>query len=167
MNIILIGYRGTGKSTVGKILAEKTGLKLKNLDQMIIDKAGMGVPQIVENHGWDHFRDIESEVALEVCKQDSQIIDCGGGIIIREKNREILKNSGPVFWLTASIQVIIDRISDGAQRPSLTRKSFTDEVKDVLEERLPMYKDCSNHEIDTEKNQPKDSAKEIMNIAGI
>ena len=127
----------------------------------------MGVPQIVEKHGWEHFRDIESEVANEVCGGDNQIIDCGGGIIIREKNREVLKKAGPVFWLTASISVIIDRISDGTERPSLTGKSFTDEVKEVLEERLPMYKDCSNHEINTEKNRPEQSALEILKIAGI
>src|SRR5512141_909374 len=102
MTLILIGYRGTGKSTVGEILARRLGWDLKCLDGLIIARAGMSIPAIVENHGWDWFRDLESRVLADVVAADRQVLDCGGGIILRAENRKALKQSGKVVWLTAA-----------------------------------------------------------------
>lgn len=165
MNISLIGYRGTGKSTIALILAEKTGFALTNLDAMIVEKASMPVPEIVKKFGWDRFRDIESEVLEEAAKADNQILDCGGGIILRQDNREKLKELGPVFWLVADIPSVIERIKEDTQRPSLTGKSFVDEVSDVLKEREPLYRDCADHIIDTVALSPEDSTNEILRLA--
>jgi len=162
MNLVLIGYRGTGKSTVGEILAKRLKLKLVNLDERIVAKAGRRIPEIVEKYGWDYFRDLESEVVAEAVKGDGQVLDCGGGVILRDKNTALLKKAGKVFWLQASIPTIVSRIQTGTERPSLTGKSFTDEVADVLREREPKYRAAADQVVDTEGKTPEQVAEEIL-----
>ena len=86
MNIVLMGYRGTGKSTVGKVLAVKLGWPLVSTDAEIVRRAGRSVPEIVAQHGWEYFRDLESTVCWEFSAQDRLIIDTGGGAILRQEN---------------------------------------------------------------------------------
>tara|TARA_B100000959_G_scaffold216309_1_gene227908 strand:+ start:3747 stop:4247 length:501 start_codon:yes stop_codon:yes gene_type:complete len=150
MNIVLIGYRGTGKSTVGKILAKKLKRLLIPLDDLIVKKADMSIPKIVEKHGWGYFRDIESNVTKEVSNQDNCIIDCGGGVILRDENVENLKQNGKCFLLKAEIDTIISRIQGDANRPALKEgMSFREEQEKVLRERNPKYKAAADVEIDT------------------
>jgi shikimate kinase len=167
MNVVLIGYRGTGKSTIARIIAERAGLALQNLDAMIVERAGMDIPQIVEKFGWDRFRDLESQVLEAAAAADNQVLDCGGGIILRERNRARLKAAGPVFWLTASAPAIVGRIQGDTQRPSLTGKSFTEEVEEVMREREPLYRASADHAINTEVLAPAEAAQEIMRLAGL
>ena len=167
MNIALIGYRGTGKSTIGRLVAESTDLELANLDALIIEKAGMSIPMIVENYGWDQFRDIETQVLEETVEKDNLLLDCGGGIIIRPENREILLRTAEVFWLTASVETIARRISDDNQRPSLTGKSFVEEIAEVLKEREPLYRRSSAHVIDTDAMDAKEAARRILGLSGL
>lgn len=162
MNIVLIGYRGTGKTTIAGILAHKTGFALRNLDAMIVEWETKTIPEIVEENGWNYFRDVETEVLEEVTEEEGQILDCGGGIILREQNREMLKKAGPVFWLTADIDTIVERIKTDNQRPSLTGKSFIDEIEEVLLEREPLYRACADHVIPTDRLTPDEAAKEIL-----
>lgn len=151
-NIVLIGYRGTGKTVVGKKLAEMLGRKLIEMDKLIIEKAGMSISEIIENYGWDRFRDLESEVAEKVSQLNNCIIDTGGGVILRSENVENLKKHGIIILLKADIESIIKRIKDDNQRPSLTRtKSFVDEVEDVMKQRKTMYEDAADFCIDTSK----------------
>ncbi len=150
MNIVLIGYRGTGKSTVGKVLAKKLSRLLIPMDKLIVKKAGIGIPEIVEKHGWDYFRDLESDVAAEVSKMDNCIIDCGGGVILRDENVKNLKQNGICFLLIADIDTIISRIQGDANRPALKEgMSFKEEQEKVLKEREPKYKAAADVEIDT------------------
>jgi shikimate kinase len=150
MNIVLIGYRGTGKSTVGKILAKKLKRLLIPVDDLIVKKVGMSIPEIVEKHGWDYFRDIESNVTKELSNQDNCIIDCGGGVILRDENVENLKQNGKCFLLKAEIDTIISRIQGDANRPALKEgMSFREEQEKVLKERDPKYKAAADVEIDT------------------
>lgn len=150
MNIVLIGYRGTGKSAIGKVLAEKLGRPLIPMDARIGKKAGMSIPEIVERHGWDYFRDLESEVVEEISSKDNYIIDCGGGVILREENVKNLKRNGKCFLLKADIETIIKRIQGDANRPALKEgMSFKEEQEKVLKERDPKYKAAADVEIDT------------------
>lgn len=150
MNIVLIGYRGTGKSTVGKILSEKLSRPLIPMDELIVKKAGLSIPEIVKKHGWDYFRDLESEVAVEVSNKDNCIIDCGGGVILRDENLKNLKKNGKCFLLKADIDTIISRIQGDANRPALKEgMSFKEEQEKVLKEREPKYKVAADIEIDT------------------
>lgn len=151
MNIVLIGYRGTGKSTVAEALAKRLGMNVISTDKMIVERAGKSIPEIVESSGWDYFRDLESEVIKNISELDDFIVDAGGGVIIREINTQNLKKNGIVFWLTAGVPTIAKRIKADTQRPSLTgSKSFVDEIEEVLAQRIPLYKSAADYEINTE-----------------
>jgi len=162
MNLVLIGYRGAGKSTVGEILARRLGWPLKCLDAMIISKAGMSIPALVEKFGWDYFRDQESAVAREVTAGDQQVLDCGGGIILRPENRKALKKSGQVVWLTAQVETIAGRLADKTDRPSLTGKSFIDEIAAVLAEREALYREAADVVIATDHKSSEHIAGEVL-----
>lgn len=151
MNIVLIGYRGTGKSTIGKVLAARLGWPLVSTDAEIVRRAGRSVPEIVAQHGWEYFRDLESTVCRELSAQDRLIIDTGGGAILRQENVAYLKKNGTLFWLTASIETIASRIGRDTQRPSLTgTKSFVEEIEEVLTVRTPKYRDAADHIVPTD-----------------
>jgi shikimate kinase len=165
MNIVLIGYRGTGKSVVGELLALQLDMPLMGMDAQIVKKARMPIPEIVEKLGWPGFRDIESQVARELAGLDNIIIDTGGGIIERPENIEALKINSRIFWLKASVDAIVSRIQEGTQRPALTAgKTFTEEVAEVLEQRIPKYKSAAQYEIDTDPLTPDQVAEKIIQI---
>ena len=165
MNIALIGYRGTGKSVVGKLVSERLQMKCIAMDSRIVEKAGMSIPDIVENHGWTTFRDMESEVARELAELDDIIIDTGGGVIERPENIDVLQANSCIIWLKASVGAIVSRIQGGTERPSLTgEKSFTEEVAEVLERRTPKYRSAAQYEIDTEQLTPEQVADRIIQI---
>ena len=165
MNIVLIGYRGTGKSVVAELLARRLGMPCMGMDAQIVKKAGMTIPKIVEKSGWPGFRDIESQVARELAGLDNIIIDAGGGVIERPENIEALQTSSLIFWLKASVNVIGSRIQEGTQRPALTTgKTFTEEVAEVLEQRIPKYKSAAHYEIDTDSLTPEQVAERIVQI---
>jgi len=151
MNIVLIGYRGTGKSTVGQLLAARLGRELVSTDAEIIKRAKRTIPEIVTQEGWEYFRNLETDICRELASRDKLVIDTGGGAILRTQNVEALKKNGTVFWLTASIETIGKRIGGDDQRPSLTGgKSFVDEIGDVLRERTPNYQTAADHTIVTD-----------------
>jgi len=165
MNAILIGYRGSGKSSVGRFLAEILGLKLIETDAEIVRKTGMTIPEIVGQHSWDFFRDLESEVIADVTDEKNQVIDCGGGVVIRPQNVEYLQNSGVVFLLESDPEDIIYRIGRSSNRPSLTGdKSFTEEVLEVLEERKPLYQAAADYVFDTSLDSPRTVAGKIASL---
>ncbi|MCS6897306.1 MAG: shikimate kinase, partial [Nitrospira sp.] len=159
MNVVLIGYRGTGKSTVGKVVASRLGRTVISTDAEVVKRAGQSIPELVAQQGWDYFRELESQVCRELVGSDGLVIDTGGGIILRRENVDNLKQNGVLFWLTASVKTIVRRIGHDKQRPSLTgTKSFIDEVEDVLRERTPKYQAAADHVIATD-------ARSIVQIA--
>ncbi|MBL8039087.1 shikimate kinase [Nitrospira sp. CMX1] len=163
MNVVLIGYRGTGKSTVGKIVATRLGRELLSTDAEIVKSAGQTIPQIVEQHGWEFFRDLESKICQDLAGKDGLVLDTGGGAILRPQNVEVLKRTGTLFWLTASVATIATRIGSDTQRPSLTgTKSFVDEIQEVLRERTPKYQAAADHVIETEGKSVTQVADEIL-----
>ena len=163
MNIVLIGYRGTGKSTVAAILGKTLGMTVLNMDNMITERAGMSVPEIVKVSGWEAFRDIESEIAAEMTSRDNCIIDAGGGAILRNENVKNLKKNSKVILLTASVATIVKRIQSNDDRPSLTGdRSFTMEVSQVLEERRQKYCAAADLTVDTDNLTPRDVAEKAL-----
>ena len=151
MNIVLMGYRGTGKSSVGRLLAARLGRELVSIDAEIVKRAQRSIPEIVAQEGWDYFRDLESDICRELASRDQLVIDTGGGAILRAQNVEALKKNSTVFWLTASVETIVKRIGGDNQRPSLTgTKSFVEEIQDVLRERTPKYQAVADHSIATD-----------------
>jgi len=149
-NIVLIGYRGTGKSQVARRLAARLGMRVLSGDDEIVRRAVCSIPELVAAHDWEHFRDLESAVVADQAAGSGVILDCGGGAILREANRRALRASGWVVWLRASPETIRSRIVGNEDRPSLTGKSFLDEITEVLTEREPIYRECADAEIQTD-----------------
>ena len=165
MNIVLIGYRGTGKSTVGKVLAAKLGRELISTDREIVKRAGRSIPEIVAEHGWEHFRDLESDVCRDLGGRDNLVIDTGGGAILRPQNVAVFKQHGTLFWLTATVETIVSRIGHDSQRPSLTgTKTFVEEIHEVLEERTPKYQAAADHVIPTDGRSIKELVGSLCSL---
>jgi len=163
MNLVLIGYRGTGKSAVAEVLSRKLDMATVSLDEEIVREAGMPIPEIVEKHGWPWFRDLESEIVARFSRRDGAILDTGGGVVLRPENTENLGRSGVLFWLKASVEMIVARIQGSTERPALTEgKSFLEEVENVLSERLPLYQAAADREIDTDPLTVTGVADEII-----
>jgi shikimate kinase len=163
MNIVLIGYRGTGKTVVGEKLAQILAWPLLRLDDLIVQRAGSSIPDIVKKSGWDYFRDLESQAVVETAKKNSCVIDTGGGVILRQQNVALLKQNGLLFWLKADPDTIVSRIKDDANRPSLTgNKSFVEEVQEILQQRTPLYQQAQDFTIETAERTIDSIADEIV-----
>lgn len=163
MNIVLIGMRGAGKSTVGKILARRLKKKFIEMDNLIIKKAKMTVPQIVQKDGWERFRDLESEICQKVAKLDNQVISTGGGVVIRPQNIELLKKNGMVFLLVVSINKLLKRIGEDENRPSLTgTKSRREDMRKIMIQRRKLYLEATDEVVDTNKLTPRQVADVVM-----
>lgn len=155
MNIVLIGMRGSGKTAVGKILAQKLGRELVEMDELIVAKAGMSIPEIVARYGWEKFRDIEEEITAELTKRDNIINVTGGGVVVREQNIIKLKQNGLLVWLTASVDTLLQRIGEDESRPLLKGKNQREDIEITLAERTPLYQKAADIAIDTEGKTPE------------
>lgn len=163
MKIVLIGYRGTGKSAIGKILAARYSIEYLSMDDEIVRRAGVSISQIVERHGWDHFRELETTLARELSNRSDLLIDTGGGVIERDENMVHLQRDAVVVWLRASVDTIIDRISLSTDRPALVEgKTFTQEVSEVLARRTPKYEAAAQVNIDTDGRAIEDIVELII-----
>jgi shikimate kinase len=165
MNIVLIGYRGTGKSEVGAIVADRLKMVCVGMDSEIVRRAGMSIPEIVEKYGWARFRDMETGVAVDFSTRDHLIIDTGGGVIERPENIAALQKNAVIFWLKASVGIIVSRIKGDTQRPALVEgKTFTEEVAEVLERRILKYENAAQYEIDTDQLSTAQVAEQVIEI---
>ncbi|KMP10811.1 hypothetical protein UR09_02225 [Candidatus Nitromaritima sp. SCGC AAA799-A02] len=166
MNIVLIGYRGTGKSVLSRILAENLRYERYSLDEWIVRSAGQPIPEIVEQWGWDRFREIEREVVKEVSAQArSAVIDCGGGVVLDERNVSDLKRDGKVVFLTADPGLILKRTGRDTNRPPLKEGlSFEEEQRRILSEREPKYRAAADCTFDTTHDRPRETAEKIIEL---
>jgi len=151
-NIVLIGYRATGKTTVGRHLSQKLKKPYISLDQEIVKQVGMPIAELVEKKGWEEFRKAETAIVKKASQLEGYIIDTGGGVITKKENINYLQKSGSIIWLKADLENIVDRLKKDNPRPSLTGKSFLDEVPEVLKERTPIYQKSANHIVDANKS---------------
>ncbi len=162
MNVVLIGFMGSGKSSVGRIIAKKLGKRFIDMDDVIEDKASMSINDIFAKFGEEHFRDIESEVALMLAEDNNLVISCGGGVILREKNMRALKKNGMVFYLKASPESIYRRVKDDNSRPLLKVKDPLAQIKQLLSVRELLYNQWADIVIDTDSKSLEEVAEEIM-----
>ncbi len=162
MNIVLIGMRGAGKTTVGKMLAGRLKKEFIEMDELVAKKAGMTIPQIVKKHGWEYFRDLESEITKEVAKKDNIIIATGGGVVMRSENVRALKQHGRLFWLTVSVDTLLKRIKNDENRPSLSGKSRQEDMEETQKQRQKLYQEAADVIIDTENVAPEKVMEEII-----
>lgn len=172
MKIVLIGYRATGKSTVGRILAEKMKIPFWDTDMMVEKILGMPIKEIVALHGWDFFRAKERETIELLTKKEDCVIATGGGVVLfREnvdllkQNVDILKQSSVIIWLNAPLEDIIERLKRDAQkdatRPQFTPGNIVQETIDTMRERFPLYESAADHIVDTLDKDAPQVAREI------
>ena len=154
--LYLVGARASGKTTVGKTLANKLGLPFADTDQHLLESAGRTVDQIVEAEGWPGFRQRESAALREVtdAHKGGCVVSTGGGMVLAEANRTLMRQRGMVVFLDAPVEVLAERLSRNplnSQRPSLTGKGLVDEIGDVLNERRPLYEAAAHHIVDASR----------------
>lgn len=153
MKIVLIGYRASGKTSVGTELAEKLGVPFFDTDELVFKFMGRTVKQMVEEGGWDSFREAERRVIRKLSDPGSSVIAVGGGAVMEEKNVEILKKNAFFIWLYADIEKIIERMirdrSTESQRPALSGKDSVSEIEKILKQRTPVYRRIADWMIDT------------------
>ncbi len=153
MNLVLIGYRGSGKSAVGRRLAAYLGLKFVDIDDLIEEGQGAPISDIVKSHGWGHFRKVERNTIEEISKEDRIIVAPGGGAVLDTDNVKALRKNGFIIWLQADKQTLLKRLNQdpgtNTRRPTLTGKGTSEELKEVLSLREPIYRRVSDIQIDT------------------
>jgi shikimate kinase len=153
MNIVLIGYRGSGKTTVGRRLADRLKMRFVDTDDLIEERQGNPVSDIVKSHGWGHFRKLERNTIEEISKEDHLIIAPGGGAVLDTDNVKALRENGFIIWLKADKQSLLKRMNQdpgtNTRRPTLTGKGTSEELKEVMSLREPIYKRVSEIQIDT------------------
>lgn len=157
MLIYLIGSRGCGKTTFGKRLSEYLSYDFIDLDQRLAEQLGVSIEQIVEKEGWEGFRKRECECLKQTFENapENAVIATGGGIVLEEENRRILRETGRVFWLDTPPEVMFERlekIPNPGQRPAFTNLSLQDEILEVSRKRMPLYKTCAHHILDGSKH---------------
>lgn len=167
-NIIIIGYRCTGKSSVGKKLAEILHRSFIDTDELIIKKTGRSILETIETDGWTYFRRIECEVVQELAAVTGSIIATGGGVLDDHGNRDILKTCGLCLWLTADAATIVTRLlCDGESthsRPALSMHDITTETRAMLLKREPAYRAVADYVIDTQHRNIDETVENIRTI---
>lgn len=159
-NVVLTGFMGTGKSTVGRFLAAELGYVLVDTDKLIAQRAGKPVHLIFKENGEETFRDLESQLATELARQQGLIIATGGGMLVSERNAELLQETGDVFCLTASPREILGRVKQSGYRPLLDAPKPLERIKELLAERADAYGRFP--QIKTSRKPPQRVAKEII-----
>ncbi len=159
MKIFLIGYRCTGKTTIGKLLAECLHLDFIDTDRLIEQHTGLSVLQIVKKYGWENFRQLEKEMLFTTQNNTTAVIATGGGIIIHPENQMFIKKNGFCVWLDADLKTILHRLNTDKKsketRPALTHHNIIKEIDEGLNLRRPLYEKTSHIKIDTTCHTPK------------
>lgn len=170
-NILLVGYRGTGKTTLGRHLAQILGMTFIDMDRVIIEEAGCSISRIVEEHGWPHFREREKRLLLRLAQGTGQVIATGGGVVLYAENRALLSKMGPVIWLKADPDTIVERLKQDTagmvQRPAFSDRTLREETEAMLQARTPLYASISNIAVDTSARDIRECVDEIVRIIHI
>lgn len=165
MNAVLCGMMGSGKTTIGVEIAEKTGRRWYDTDEVIVDRYGK-ISDIFEYYGEEYFRKIETEVVKELSLQDGLIISTGGGLVLKEENTELLKRNGKIVFLRAKKETLAGRLTVDGTRPLLQAKteSILDRLEKLLKERSPIYERVADFTVEVDGKTPSEIADEIIEL---
>lgn len=165
-HLYLTGYRGTGKTSVGVTLAKSLGRLVIDLDQVIEANAGKSIREVFDQGGEPLFRQLETEALTIVADAPRAVVSLGGGAILSEENRGIIRRSGLCFWLDADAETIAERIhrdqTTPDRRPPLTSLGELEEIRQLLSERRNLYDAAANHRIETTEKSVDEVASEIL-----
>ena len=149
-NIVLIGFMGTGKSTVAKALHRLYGMDVVEMDELIAQREGMSIPEIFEKYGEEYFRDLETNLLIELQDRRNVVISCGGGVPMRERNVAEMKKNGRVVLLTASPEEILKRVKNNHDRPLLENNKTVEYIRQLMETRREKYQSAADQIINTD-----------------
>jgi len=161
-SIVLIGFMGTGKSLVGKVLEQHTGFRRFDTDEIISSRLKMPIEKIFSTHGEEHFRDLETETLRSLSAEEPAIIVTGGGIVIRSENVDLLKGLGAVAWLDAGEATLRTRIHRLSDRPLLRTANPKATLSELLEAREPLYRNAADLRVDVSRKNPEEIAELIL-----
>ena len=166
MRVVLVGYRGTGKTTVGRIVASTLGWPFIDTDPLIEQRANLPISQIFARFGEPHFRDLESAVIADLADKDPAVISAGGGAVLRPANVQHLRQNSLVVWLTGQAETLHRRIGGDAttasRRPNLTELAGLDEIRLLLAVREPCYRSAAHLVLETEEQSPLQIGAKIV-----
>ena len=160
-HIFLIGFMGSGKSTAGELLARRVGLPFVDLDKRIEERAGRTITQVFASDGEDGFRELEEEALAAVCVASDAVVACGGGVVLRDHNRALMRQTGMVAYLAVSAEEAVARIGDCSGRPLLSGDAAK-MAKTILDARLSLYRATAHHVIDTTGRTAEQVVDEIV-----
>ena len=161
-NIFLIGYMGTGKSTVAAFISKEYGLDVMEMDEMLVQKEKMSISDIFRTHGEEYFREVETNLLKEICMLKNQVVSCGGGVVLRSQNIEEMKRCGTIVLLSASPETILERVKEDGSRPLLQGNKNLAFITDMLEQRRPKYEGAADIVVQTDGKSVSNICKEIF-----
>lgn len=164
-NIVLIGFMGSGKSTISRALNERFSMDVIEMDQVIADREGMSISEIFEVHGEEYFRNLETELLRELQNRKGVVISCGGGVPMRDENVVEMKKNGKVILLTASPETILDRVKNNHDRPLLENNKNVGFISDLMEKRRSKYEAAADIIIKTDGKSAFQICEEIISLA--
>jgi shikimate kinase len=164
-NIVLVGFMGSGKSSIGRLLAKRLGFQFLDTDHLIIERAGMPISEIFAQRGEPAFREMETSVLRSIMHLRRCVIATGGGAVIRDENRELLHQLGLVVGLTAAEDVIFDRVRRNSKRPLLQTEDPKGTLCQLLGERRPLYEEAAHWTLDTTSLTHDRAVSEIIGAA--
>ena len=166
MNLYLVGYRCTGKTSVGRLLSDALDWIFVDMDEELVTEAGIPIEDIVNSQGWKSFREREARLLEKLSQGTKQVISTGGGVVTVPENIAIMRSSGRVVWLHASPVTIAERMeadTDTArQRPPLHGYDSVAEIEEVFAERLPLYDEAMHLQVETDNLSPEEVAESIL-----
>ena len=149
-HIFLIGFMGCGKSTNAACLAEMTGARQVEMDQMIVENEGMAIADIFKEKGEPYFRELETDLIKSFVGVEPAVISCGGGAVLKEENVRLMKESGKIVLLTAEPETIYERVKDSTERPVLNGNMNVGYIEELMEKRRPKYEAAADVKVATE-----------------
>ena len=161
-NLVLIGFMGSGKSSVGREIARRCGLRFLDTDSVIRPRYGKSIADIFSLHGEQAFRDSEHEILFRLRGAQRLVVATGGGIVLQPRNRLILRSLGPVVWLTADEEVIWERVSRNQNRPLLHTADPRSTIRGLMEIRYPLYREVADITIETSQLTHQEVASRIF-----
>ena len=166
MNLYLIGYRCTGKTSVGLLLADALDWTFVDMDHELVAEAGTPIEEIVDSRGWKYFREREAQLLERLSRATKQVISTGGGVVTVPENIARMQESGKVVWLHASPATIAERmeadINTDRQRPPLQGHDSVAEIEEVFAERLPLYDEAMHLQVETDNLSPEEVSESII-----
>ena len=164
-NIVLIGFMGAGKSTIARELCKQHGLDIVEMDETIEAREKMPISEIFAAKGEPYFRELETNLLIEMQSKAGQVISCGGGVPMREQNVIEMKKNGSVFLLTAAPETIYNRVKDSHNRPLLENNMSVEYIKELMEKRRDKYEAAADHLISVDDRSVEEICAEIFALA--